>query len=103
MTLSISSWLTVDDLPPFMPGIAPVTSGDAAAFAERYLEPAQRQAFVSDHDGGDTLARWWLRLGEDTQHTILVDCILADGALPYDLRLAAVDSNPRRAVLLAAE
>lgn len=100
MTSTTSSWRTVDHLPSFMPGIAPVTDGDAAVFAQRYLEAVNRAGFMADHKGGDTLARWWPRLDGDTRHLIFVDCMLSDGALHYDERLEAVDRNPRRNAFL---
>jgi hypothetical protein len=100
MTSTMSSWRTLDRLPTFMPGIAPVTDGDAALFAERYLEPAQRPRFLTDHKGGDTLARWWPQLDGDTRHVLFVDGMLADGALRYDQRLDALDRNPRRNAFL---
>ncbi|WP_193337873.1 hypothetical protein [Devosia beringensis] len=103
MIATMSSWRTLDPLPSFMPGIAPVTDGDAAVFAERYLEPARRPDFMADHRGGDTLARWWPRLDSDTRHMIFVDCMLSDGAVPYDQRLEAVDRNPRRNAFLTEE
>lgn len=96
-----SSWRTTDRLPAFMPGIAPITKADAAVFVERYLEPAQREDLLADHDGGDTLARWWPRLDAGTRDQLLVDCMLADGSLPYGQRLEAVDRNPRREAYLA--
>lgn len=90
-------------IPNFMPGIAPITMDDAKLFAERYLEPAQRDEFLADHKDGNTLQRWRDRLDEETDHLIFVDCLLSDVRVPYDQRLEAIDANPRRAVLLASE
>jgi hypothetical protein len=101
--MSHSSWTTAHALPSFMPGIAPITPDDASLFAGRYLEQDQRAAFMADHDGGDTLARWWPRLDADTRHTLFVDCMLSDGSLPYGQRVEAVECNPRRNAFLAEE
>lgn len=96
-----SSWRTTDRLPAFMPGIAPITKADAMLFADRYLPLEQRGALLSDHDGGDTLERWWPRLDARTRDKLRVDCMLADGSLPYGERLVAVERNPRRNTYLA--
>lgn len=98
-----STSLKIDRLPNFMPGIAPITTADAALFAGRYLVPSEQAAFVADHKDGDTLVHWWPKLDADTKHTIFVDCLLGDSRLPYDERLETVDRNPIRNTYLTKE
>lgn len=96
-----SPWRTTGRLLAFMPGIAPMTKADAMLFGNRYLPLEYLGALLSDHDGGDTLARWWARLDAGTRDKLRVDCMLADGSLPYGQRLLAVERNARRDAYLA--
>jgi len=93
----------MDELPNFMPGIAPITSADAVLFAHRYLGPDLAAGFVGGHQDGDNLAAWWPKLDDDTRFTVTIDCILSDWRLPYAERLAAIDADPKRATYLKYE